>query len=99
RRPPIPALFPYTTLFRSVDLLEIGVSSPEPKPTKGLSVGEVGYLITGVKDVRQSRVGDTVTNAARPASEPVGEYRDPQPMVYSGDRKSTRLNSSHVKTP
>src|SRR5690606_6364525 len=68
----------------SVDLLEIGVSSPEPKPTEGLSVGEVGYLITGVKDVRQARVGDTVTNAARPAAEPVGEYRDPQPMVYSG---------------
>ena len=46
------------------ELLEIGVSSPEPTPTKGLGVGEVGYLITGVKDVRQSKVGDTVTNAA-----------------------------------
>jgi GTP-binding protein LepA len=49
------------------ELLEIGVSSPEPEPTKGLGVGEVGYLITGVKDVRQSKVGDTVTNAAKPA--------------------------------
>ena len=68
----------------SVDLLEIGVSAPEPRPTKGLSVGEVGYLITGVKDVRQARVGDTVTSATKPAAEPVGEYRDPQPMVYSG---------------
>ena len=47
------------------ELLEIGVSSPEPEPTKGLGVGEVGYLITGVKDVRQSKVGDTVTNAAQ----------------------------------
>ncbi|TDE89946.1 elongation factor 4 [Occultella glacieicola] len=66
------------------ELLEIGVSSPEPHPTQGLGVGEVGYLITGVKDVRQSRVGDTVTNAAKPATESLGGYRDPQPMVYSG---------------
>ncbi|MFN2562745.1 MAG: translation elongation factor 4 [Jatrophihabitans sp.] len=66
------------------ELLEIGVISPEPVPTKGLSVGEVGYLITGVKDVRQSRVGDTVTDAAKPAAESLGAYRDPRPMVYSG---------------
>jgi GTP-binding protein LepA len=66
------------------ELLEIGVISPEPKPTGGLSVGEVGYLITGVKDVRQSRVGDTVTDAAKPASQALGAYRDPNPMVYSG---------------
>src|SRR5690606_22685615 len=46
--------------------------------------GEVGYLITGVKDVRQSRVGDTVTTAARPAQEPLGGYKDPRPMVFSG---------------
>jgi GTP-binding protein LepA len=66
------------------ELLEIGVISPEPVITKGLGVGEVGYLITGVKDVRQSRVGDTVTNAAKPATESLGGYRDPKPMVYSG---------------
>ncbi len=66
------------------ELLEIGVISPEPEPTKGLGVGEVGYLITGVKDVRQSRVGDTVTDSAKPAKESLGGYRDPQPMVYSG---------------
>ncbi|MGQ7349121.1 translation elongation factor 4 [Quadrisphaera oryzae] len=66
------------------DLLEIGVSSPEPTPSEGLGVGEVGYLITGVKDVRQSRVGDTVTSAARQAAEPVGAYEDPKPMVFSG---------------
>jgi GTP-binding protein LepA len=66
------------------ELLEIGVISPEPVPTKGLSVGEVGYLITGVKDVRQSRVGDTVTDALKPAAESLGAYRDPRPMVYSG---------------
>ncbi|HET8583490.1 MAG TPA: translation elongation factor 4 [Jatrophihabitans sp.] len=66
------------------ELLEIGVISPEPTPTGGLSVGEVGYLITGVKDVRQSRVGDTVTDAAKPAATSLGGYRDPRPMVYSG---------------
>src|SRR3954447_12719351 len=66
------------------ELLEIGVSSPEPEPGKGLGVGEVGYLITGVKDVRQSKVGDTVTNASRPAAGALGGYRDPKPMVFSG---------------
>ncbi len=66
------------------ELLEIGVISPEPMPTQGLGVGEVGYLITGVKDVRQSKVGDTVTNAAKPASEALAEYHDPKPMVFSG---------------
>jgi GTP-binding protein LepA len=66
------------------ELLEIGVISPEPVPGKGLGVGEVGYLITGVKDVRQSRVGDTVTNASKPATQSLGGYRDPKPMVFSG---------------
>ncbi|MBD3779018.1 MAG: elongation factor 4 [Micrococcales bacterium] len=66
------------------ELLEIGVISPEPVPTQGLGVGEVGYLITGVKDVRQSKVGDTVTNAGKPATVPIGGYSDPKPMVFSG---------------
>nr|WP_210729503.1 translation elongation factor 4 [Rothia terrae] len=66
------------------DLLEIGVISPEPNPTKGLGVGEVGYLITGVKDVRQSRVGDTVTSSVNGASDSLGGYEDPKPMVFSG---------------
>ncbi|HLS44049.1 MAG TPA: translation elongation factor 4, partial [Ornithinicoccus sp.] len=66
------------------ELLEIGVISPDPIPSKGLGVGEVGYLITGVKDVRQSRVGDTVTSSSRMASESLGGYKDPKPMVFSG---------------
>src|SRR6187455_374631 len=66
------------------ELLEIGVSSPEPTPTRGLGVGEVGYLITGVKDVRQSKVGDTVTNAAKPSKNALPGYTDPKPMVFSG---------------
>jgi GTP-binding protein LepA len=66
------------------ELLEIGVISPEPKPVDSLGVGEVGYFITGVKDVRQSRVGDTVTLQSHPATEAIGGYSDPKPMVYSG---------------
>jgi GTP-binding protein LepA len=66
------------------DTLEVGVISPEPTPTDGLGAGEVGYLITGVKNVRQARVGDTVTSAARPAAEPLPGYANPRPMVFSG---------------
>jgi GTP-binding protein LepA len=66
------------------ELLEVGIVSPEPKATVGLGVGEVGYLITGVKDVRQSKVGDTVTSARHGATEALTGYREPKPMVYSG---------------
>jgi len=66
------------------ELLEVGIISPEPKPSTGLGVGEVGYLITGVKDVRQSKVGDTVTSEKRGATEALAGYREPRPMVYSG---------------
>ncbi len=66
------------------EMLEVGVISPEPVASKGLGVGEVGYLITGVKDVRQSRVGDTVTNYQRPTDKALAGYKDPRPMVFSG---------------
>jgi GTP-binding protein LepA len=66
------------------DTLEIGVISPEPTPTGGLGAGEVGYLITGVKNVRQARVGDTVTSAANPAGKALAGYAHPRPMVFSG---------------
>ncbi|SCG60350.1 translation elongation factor 4 [Micromonospora inositola] len=66
------------------ELLEIGVISPEMVKADALGAGEVGYLITGVKDVRQSRVGDTITINSRPATEALGGYKDPKPMVYSG---------------
>ncbi|WP_428964006.1 translation elongation factor 4 [Micromonospora fluostatini] len=66
------------------ELLEIGVISPEMVKADALGVGEVGYLITGVKDVRQSRVGDTVTINSKPATAALGGYKDPKPMVYSG---------------
>jgi GTP-binding protein LepA len=66
------------------EMLEVGVISPEPVKAGDLGVGEVGYLITGVKDVRQSRVGDTVTSQHHGASEALGGYKHPNPMVYSG---------------
>jgi GTP-binding protein LepA len=66
------------------ELLEVGIVSPDPKPSEGLGVGEVGYLITGVKDVRQSKVGDTVTSQHHGATEALTGYREPRPMVYSG---------------
>jgi GTP-binding protein LepA len=66
------------------ELLEVGIISPDPKPSTGLGVGEVGYLITGVKDVRQSKVGDTITSERHGATQALGGYREPKPMVYAG---------------
>ncbi len=66
------------------EMLEVGVISPEPVKAMEIGVGEVGYLITGVKDVRQSRVGDTVTSQHHGATEPLGGYKHPNPMVYAG---------------
>ena len=63
---------------------EVGVFAPEAVAAKRLQAGEVGYLIPGVKDVRQAKVGDTATTADRPAAEPLPGYREPRPMVYSG---------------
>ena len=65
------------------DAEEIGVRLPEPTPVASLGPGEVGYIIAGVKDVGQARVGETVTMASRPA-EPLVGYRDPKPMVFCG---------------
>ena len=66
------------------EMLEVGVISPEPVASKGLGVGEVGYVITGVKDVRQSRVGDTITTYNNPTKTALAGYKDPRPMVFSG---------------
>ncbi|WP_333741067.1 translation elongation factor 4 [Streptomyces sp. IBSBF 2806] len=66
------------------ELLEIGTNSPEMLSADGLGVGEVGYLITGVKDVRQSKVGDTITTLHKGATQALGGYKDPKPMVFSG---------------
>jgi GTP-binding protein LepA len=66
------------------EALEVGVISPEPVSSPSLGVGEVGYLITGVKDVRQSRVGDTVTSQHHGADQALGGYKHPNPMVFAG---------------
>jgi GTP-binding protein LepA len=66
------------------EILEVGVVSPDMTPTEVLSAGEVGYVIPGVKNVRQARVGDTLTTVRNSAKESLGGYRDPKPMVFSG---------------
>jgi GTP-binding protein LepA len=66
------------------DVEEIGFRSPVPTPTASLGPGEVGYLIAGIKDVREARSGETVTTATHGATEPLPGYRDPKPMVFCG---------------
>jgi GTP-binding protein LepA len=66
------------------DAQEIGVMSPAMKPVAALSAGEVGYVITGLKEVSELRVGDTLTSATRGATEPLPGYKDVKPMVFAG---------------
>jgi len=66
------------------DVEEIGVRSPAPTPVDALGPGEVGYVVAGVKDIGEARVGETVTDAARPAHQALEGYRDPKPMVFCG---------------
>ena len=63
---------------------EIGFFSPAMRPVEGISTGDVGYVISGLKDVSKLRVGDTLTSKARPASEALPGYREVQPMVFAG---------------
>lgn len=69
---------------KEFEVTELGVFTPEMRPVAELSPGEVGYLIAGIKDVRDSRVGDTITSSERPAKKPLPGYRPVQPMVYCG---------------
>ncbi|HEV3226442.1 MAG TPA: translation elongation factor 4 [Acidimicrobiales bacterium] len=66
------------------DADELGARTPNNTPVASLGPGEVGYLIAGIKDVGEARSGETVTNAARPASRPLEGYREPKPMVFCG---------------
>ena len=74
--------------FMATDIVadadEIGVFSPDATPTESLDAGEVGYLIAGIKDVSQAKVGDTVTARENPAPVPLPGYREPKPMVFAG---------------
>jgi GTP-binding protein LepA len=66
------------------DAEELGFFSPTMTPVEALSAGEVGYVVTGLKDVSRLRVGDTLTAVARPAAEPLPGYKDVKPMVFAG---------------
>jgi GTP-binding protein LepA len=66
------------------EVLEVGVFSPRMTQANGLEAGEVGYIATGLKDVRELQVGDTITLASNPASEPLPGYRPAKPMVFAG---------------
>ncbi len=63
---------------------ELGFFSPERSPTRTLEAGEVGYVVTGLKDVSRLRVGDTLTGEAQPAAEPLPGYKDVKPTVFAG---------------
>jgi GTP-binding protein LepA len=66
------------------EIEEVGILSPAAQPAAELGVGEVGYLISGIKTIGEAKVGDTATDAVHPASEPLPGYREPKPMVYAG---------------
>ena len=80
KREPITAMQAGT----QAEIDDIGFFTPEMKPAAGMSAGEVGYVITGIKDVTQLRVGDTLTSRERPASEALPGYREVRPMVFCG---------------
>ncbi|MGE5560600.1 MAG: translation elongation factor 4 [Chloroflexota bacterium] len=69
---------------KTFEVIEVGVFRPAPQLAEVLSTGEVGYIAAGIKNVRDCRVGDTITNADRPAAEPLPGYREAKPMVYCG---------------
>jgi len=66
------------------DAEELGFMSPTMRPVKELTAGEVGYVVTGLKDVSRLRVGDTLTARSQPAAEPLPGYKDVKPMVFAG---------------
>ncbi len=69
---------------RSFEVSEVGVFRPSLTPMPALEPGQVGYVIAGIKNLKEVRVGDTITDAARPAKEPLPGYRKVTPMVYCG---------------
>jgi len=69
---------------REFDVEEIGTYTPAKKPSKSLQAGEVGYVIAGIKEMDQTKIGDTITEANRSTKEPLVGYKEAKPMVFSG---------------
>jgi GTP-binding protein LepA len=69
---------------RDYQVEQIGVFTPKRRPVEELSVGEVGYVIAGIKDIRSARVGDTITHASRPADRPLPGFKEIKPRVFAG---------------
>lgn len=69
---------------KDFEVSEVGVFTPKMRPVERLSAGEVGYMVAGMKNVSDTRIGDTVTDALRPAPEPCPGYKEVKPMVFSG---------------
>jgi GTP-binding protein LepA len=69
---------------RAYDVQQVGVFTPEMRPVEELSAGQVGYLTASIKRVADAKVGETVTEAARPTAQPFPGYRDAKPMVFAG---------------
>ena len=69
---------------KTFEVAEVGINTPKPMPVKELSVGDVGYIVAAIKNVGDSRVGDTITHADNPAAEPLEGYKTMNPMVFCG---------------
>jgi len=69
---------------RTYDVAQVGVFSPDMRPVEELSAGQVGYITAAIKRVADAKIGDTITEAARPTAEPFPGYRDAKPMVFAG---------------
>jgi len=69
---------------REYDVLKVGVFAPQARETEALAAGEVGFMIAGVKEVREVKIGDTITEAHRPATDPLPGFKEVRPMVFSG---------------
>jgi GTP-binding protein LepA len=63
---------------------QVGIFTPTMRPVPRLTAGEVGYIVAGIRDVRQSRVGDTITETDRPTAQPLPGFREVRPMVFAG---------------
>ena len=79
------------------DVVEVGTFAPGYQPCESLQAGDVGYVSASIKDVRDTRVGDTITDAARPATSPLPGYREVTPMVYCGIYPADGADSPALK--